>query len=172
MKSYALPTLCLLFACSTQPTEQVATKIQGEADGDGEVEEEVEVGYNLLGIWADATLIENFTQASCNEDMEDVMASAPKASTRVVDDSVVLTYPNAHFRCDQPVQGFVKQTDSGYFVLIQPVEMNPVMVAKCDCGYTLEATLPTANSNDVRVFHRGDNHGREATLREIKVEAK
>ena len=163
MNSYLLHSLCILCACSKQPTEQETTKIKEDVKIEGD--------YNLPGIWAEATLIEHFTQASCNEDMEAVMEHAPTASTKVVNDELVLTYPNAHFRCDQAVQGFVKQTDNGYSVLIQPAEMNPVLVAKCDCGYTLEAKLPTIESNDVRVFHRGDNHGREATLREIRVES-
>ncbi len=166
MKSYPLHALCLLFACSRQQTEQVAAKVEGEA------EQATEVEYNLPGIWAEATLIEHFTQAICNEDMEEVMENAPKASTKVVNDTILLTYPNAHFRCDQAVQGYVKRTDNGYSVLIQPTEMNPFMVAKCDCGYTLEAKLPNIKPNDVRVFHRGDNHGGEAIIREITVESK
>ena len=165
MKSYPLHALCLLFACSRQPTDQVPDKVEGEA------EQATEVEYNLPGIWAKATLIKDFTQAICNEDMEAVMENAPKATTKVVNDELVLTYPNAHFRCDQPVQGFVTETKTGYAVLVQPKEMNPVMVAKCDCGYTLQATLPTIKSNDVRVFHRGDNHAGESTIREITVES-
>ena len=168
MKFYLLPSLCLLFACSKQPTEQEVTSIEAKE----KAEIEVEGDYNLPGIWAKATPIENFTQASCNEDMEQVMENAPKASTKIENGDLILTYPNAHFRCDQAVQGFVKQTDNGYSVLIQPAEMNPGMVAKCDCGYTLEAKLPHVKSNDIRVFHRGDNHGSEATLREITVESK
>jgi len=165
MQSFPFHTLWLLFACSKQPTEQVATKVEEEKEVEGEME------YNLPGVWVEATLIENFTQASCNEDMEQVMENAPKATTKIVNDNIILRYPNAHFRCDQPVQGFVRQTKTGYFVLVQPKEMNPVMVAKCDCGYTLEAKLPTIKSNDVRVFHRGDNHGGESTIREITVES-
>ena len=162
MKFHPIHTLSILVACSRQTPDELASKI----------EEEVVMEYNLPGIWAKATMIETFTQASCNEDMEQVMENAPKASSRVVDDTVILTYPNAHFRCDQAVQGFAIQTNSGYSVLIQPIEMNPLTVAKCDCGYTLEATLPNVKSNSVRLFHRGDNHGKEGTIREIQVEAK
>ena len=97
MKSFPFHTLCLLFACSKQPTEQIATKVEGEGEVEGKVK------YNLPGIWAEATLIENFTQASCNEDMEQVMENAPKASTKIVNGELILSYPNAHFRCDQPV---------------------------------------------------------------------
>ena len=142
--------ISLTFACSSTP-------------------EQVETPYNLPGIWSTAILIENFTQEECNEDMEAVMESAPKASVKAVNDSLIITYPNAHFRCDQAVQGFIKQTEKGYSILIQPKELNPAMVAKCDCGYKLVATLPKTKSNDVRVFHRGDNFVSESTIRESQV---
>ena len=138
------------FACSGQP-------------------EPVENPYDLPGIWSKATLIESFTQAECNENMFELTATAPRALVNTSEDSLVITYPNAHFRCDQTVQGFVKQSDDGYAILIQPVDMDPIMAAKCDCGYTLEVTLPKLKSNTIRVFHRGDNFGGESTIREIKV---
>ena len=143
--------LCHLVACS---------KPQITAD----------VEYDLPGFWTDATLIQHFNQGKCNEDMDEVTANAPKASTKIVEGKLILTYPNAHYRCDQSVQGFVRQKDNGYAVLVQPIEMNPVMVAKCDCGYTLTAILPNVTANEVRLFHRGDNHAGEATIREIAVE--
>ena len=126
---------------------------------------------DLPGIWKEATVIDNFKQETCNENMDEVTATAPKAFTKIVDGNLRITYPNAHFRCDQDVQAFVKKRDDGYAILVQPKELNPVMVAKCDCGYTLTATLPNVTVNAIRLFHRGDNHGREATIREITVTA-
>ena len=114
-------------------------------------------------------MIDNFKQETCNEDMDEVTATAPKAFTKIVDGNLVITYPNAHFRCDQDVQAFVKEREDEYAILVQPKELNPVMVAKCDCGYTLTATLPNVTVNEVRLFHRGDNHGGEGTIREISV---
>ena len=151
MRHVYFSSISLTFACSTTP-------------------EQVETPYNLPGIWSKATLI-SLTQEECNENMTEVTASAPKASVKEVNDNLVITYPNAHFRCDQTVQGFMRQSDDGYSILIQPTEMEPKMAAKCDCGYTLHATLPKAKSNSVRVFHRGDNLGRESTIREIRVES-
>ena len=151
MTSHLFTLLCHLLACSKP---QVTTEIE----------------HDLPGFWTGARLIQDFNQETCNEDMDEVTANAPKASTKIVEGNLILTYPNAHFRCDQSVQGFIKQRDDRYAVLVQPIEMNPVMVAKCDCGYTLTATLPNVTANEIRLFHRGDNHDGEATIREITVE--
>ena len=128
--------------------------------------------YSVPGTWVDTTRIGEVTQTSCNEDMTQIIETVPKASTKVLNDSLIITYPNAHFRCDQSVQAFVKHTKNGYAVMIQPTEMNPVFVAKCDCGYNIEATIPNAKSKELRLFHRGDNFGRESIIREIQVESK
>ena len=153
MTPYFFHTLYLFFACSNKPPE-------------------IKTDDNLPGTWADATLIADVKQASCNEDMTQIIESIPKASTQFLNDNLVITYPNAHFRCDQNVQAFLKQINNTYAVLIQPTEMNPVLVAKCDCGYNIEVTIPNAKLKDLRLFHRGDNFGGESVVREIKVESK
>ena len=153
MTPHFFQVLCLFFACLNKPSQ-------------------IQTDYSLPGTWADATLMVNLKQAPCNEDMTELFESVPKASTKVLNENLIITYPNAHFRCDQSVQAFVKETKNGYSVLIQPTEMNPVFVAKCDCGYNLEATIPNAQSKTLRLFHRGDNFGKESIIREIQVESK
>ncbi|MAA78110.1 MAG: hypothetical protein CL916_02535 [Deltaproteobacteria bacterium] len=153
MTHHFFHALYFLFACSNTPSD-------------------FDMDYSVPGTWADATRIEEVTQASCNEDMTQVIETIPKASTKFLNDNLIITYPNAHFRCDQSVQAFVKYTKKGYAVLMQPTEMNPVWVAKCDCGYNLETSIPNAKSKELRLFHRGDSFGRESIIREIQVESK
>ena len=153
MTPHFFHALYLLFACLNTHTK-------------------IETDYTLPITWEDALLIENMKQTSCNEDMTQVLESVPKASTTFQNNNLVITYPNAHFRCDQNVQAFVKQTKHEYAVLIQPTEMNPMFVAKCDCGYNLETTILNAKSKELRLFHRRDNVGRDSIIREIQIESK
>ena len=153
MTPHVFHALYLLFACLGKHTK-------------------IEADYTLPSTWTDAVLIEDMKQTSCNEDITQILESVPKASTNFQNNNIVINYPNAHFRCDQNVQAFVKQTTNGYAVLIQPTEMNPMWVAKCDCGYNLETTILNAKSKELRLFHRRDNFGKDSIIREIQIESK
>ena len=41
------------------------------------------------------------------------------------------------FRCAQPLEGFWQEGDDLVNVLVQPIDMLPETVAKCDCTYDL-----------------------------------
>jgi hypothetical protein len=72
---------------------------------------------------------------------------------------VDIDYQEAHFRCAQDVEGFFRTTGSGIDVLVQPVDMNPDSVARCDCLYDITILLDpvTPGQHAVAVYRRWDN---------------
>ena len=65
-----------------------------------------------------------------------------------------------HFRCSQKVQGFIKTTGKSIDILIQPIDMNPESVAKCDCNYEINIEIDNAYEShefNLNVYIRGDN---------------
>jgi hypothetical protein len=67
-------------------------------------------------------------------------------------------YLDAHFRCDQRVTAFAKVTGSNVDVLVQPVDMSPSAVAKCDCLYNIAFEVPrlAAGTYEVTIHRRWD----------------
>jgi len=150
MKNHLISSLLLLFSCSNPVPK-------------------IEQDYSLPDTWDGAVLVKDFQQKACNEDMIAVTENPPKAIAKVSNGNLIISYPLAHFRCDQPVEALAKETDNEVAILIQPVEMNPVFVAKCDCGYNLVATIPNVNPQKVVLFHRSDSYAGKSTTRSIPV---
>lgn len=72
--------------------------------------------------------------------------------------AVTIAYHNAHFRCSQAVEGFVLPSPGTLDVLVQPIDMNPASVAKCDCLYEVTIGLDArAGSYAVRLSRRWDH---------------
>lgn len=73
--------------------------------------------------------------------------------------SVVIEYSEAHFRCAQDVEGFVRGETGALDVLVQPVDMDPEMVTACDCLYdiTIELDPVRAGEHPITVYRRWDN---------------
>jgi hypothetical protein len=72
--------------------------------------------------------------------------------------SVSIAYHNAHFRCNQTVEGFVRPNSQTLDVLVQPVDMNPATVAKCDCLYEITIGLDAgAGTYTVQLSRRWDH---------------
>ena len=75
---------------------------------------------------------------------------------------VRVAYHDAHFRCDQEVAAYAKVRGNAVDILVQPADMNPRTVAKCDCLYDITFSvidLPPA-TYDVTVQRRWDEkHG-------------
>lgn len=73
---------------------------------------------------------------------------------------VDLLYDNAHFRCDQKVEGFIRWSGANADVLVQPKDMNPSKVAGCDCLYRITASIPgSPGDHEITLFRRWDEHG-------------
>lgn len=105
--------------------------------------------------WERATKIVDFTQRDCdqtNQEGEESIAVDGVAA------GIELAYRHAHFRCSQDVEGFVRRGEGQLDILIQPVDMNPRSVAKCDCRYEISANVSAAaGEHAVTVYRRWDN---------------
>lgn len=113
-------------------------------------------GPELPPGWEDARRVDDLTQAECSgspyEEYE-VALSATKSETGALS----VTYSKAHFRCEQDVTAFWRESGEGLAILVQPEDMHPEMVAGCDCLYDVTATFrPPGESGTVSVFRRGD----------------
>jgi hypothetical protein len=117
--------------------------------------------------WEDAVAVDDFTQDDCDDtggdppDLETtVTASEDEPGLRVVGN-------NVQFRCAQDVEGFYQRSGEAVDVLVQPVDMNPESVLKCDCYYRIEAGIPEEPPATVSLYRRWDLHGQhdgETTL--------
>ena len=107
--------------------------------------------------WEDAARIENLVQHDCQSsalaiDPPEGVRFAPGAS------QLEVTYDHAHFRCEQRVEGFVRQSKGTLELLVQPIEMDPSSVARCDCRYEIAIQLPVrSGSYAAKLYRRWDN---------------
>ncbi|HVU02233.1 MAG TPA: hypothetical protein VHE30_10795 [Polyangiaceae bacterium] len=106
--------------------------------------------------WETASAIQDLHQTACNGLPYDGTPEAMTASTS--ERSIHVLYEPAHFRCAQALQGFVKSGKGSVDVLVQPIDMNPASVAKCDCLYGVDMKIP-ADSGEyaVSVYRRWDH---------------
>ena len=110
--------------------------------------------------WASANVVENFTQSACAPLPElearggERLAVQPAGTGRLR-----VEYRNAHFRCEQKVTAYAKVNGSAVDVLVQPADMNPSSVAKCNCLYDIAFEVPglAAGTYDVLLQRRWDD---------------
>src|SRR5262249_34781658 len=108
--------------------------------------------------WEGAERIADFSQNACSGDSfgetvhEKVVVAALNGSVRV-------EYDDAQFRCNQNVEGFARTSSGGLDVLVQPVDMDPTEVARCDCLYDVSMTIDglATGATKVGVYRRWDN---------------
>jgi hypothetical protein len=63
-------------------------------------------------------------------------------------------YEGAPFRCNQRVCAYRVDQGGTTRVLVQPCEMNPAMVTKCDCLYSVTFTLEEVPAGHMVELHR------------------
>lgn len=80
-------------------------------------------------------------------------------------DPVGASYLNAMYRCSQEVCAYHLEEDGIAKVLTQPCEMDPELVAKCDCRYDLSFEFPRPPRGAVEIWHGTDNYGSPAEQR-------
>ncbi len=109
--------------------------------------------------WDEAVAVDDFTQDECDDtggtppDVEATMdAYEDEPGVRVMGEDL-------SFRCSQDVEGFYKSDGESVEVLVQPVNMNPRSVTKCDCSYHVEAGIPEEAPIKVSLYRRGDHYG-------------
>lgn len=79
----------------------------------------------------------------------------------------ILVIKNARYRPDQPVEAFIQSTEAGLYVLVQPVEMNPAMVAMSVDLYDLAIEIPRGKVSAVLL--RGDRYGGDPPVEEVLI---
>jgi hypothetical protein len=73
------------------------------------------------------------------------------------------TYQGAQFRCEQRLCAFRLEETGGTRVLVQPCEMNPATVTRCDCLYAVGFDLPAVETGrTVELHRRWDRYGATA----------
>lgn len=107
--------------------------------------------------WADAQPVSSLTQGACDGDPYGDSDERLEAEGGAGQAS--LHYLEAHFRCDQDVEAYYLLEGDTLSVLVQPIDMDPSSVARCDCLYDIDieiADLP-AGTLTVDLFRRWDN---------------
>jgi hypothetical protein len=117
-----------------------------------------ESGPDLPEGWADAERIESFEQSQCSRSALSAGAPAEAMEWNADDAGLKVDYRNAHFRCEQAVEGFVRRSSDAIDLLVQPVDMVPTAVAGCDCLYGVSMELQALPGEyTLKLFRRWDN---------------
>lgn len=117
---------------------------------------------DLPAVWQDA-----FRSPAMSRARGDALGRHVVPSLQVMRDGpkYILVVKNATYRCEQPVESYIKRSEYGLVVLIQPVDMQCSKgVAKCECFYDIALRLPiganpTAKDQLAAVLLRGDRYG-------------
>jgi len=106
--------------------------------------------------WGNAARAKNFVQEVCPSSGADF--SNEHASFTGGTGSIGVDYQDAHFRCEQDVEGFFKAVGGTVDVLVQPIDMHPGSVAGCDCGYNITFTIEPVSSGAMQttLYRRWD----------------
>lgn len=105
--------------------------------------------------WEDVRPAKNLVQELCPGSMTFANESATLSGGT---GNVGVDYRNAHFRCEQDVEGFFKVGAGTVDLLVQPIDMHPSSVAACDCGYniTFIAEPVPAGTMQATLYRRWD----------------
>lgn len=113
-------------------------------------------GPELPAGWAGAQRIGDFRQTACGGSAlephdERIEVTAGRGA-------LLVDYSDAHFRCEQQVEGFVRGSAGSLDLLVQPVDMHPASVARCDCLYEITLALEGLPPGDhaVTLYRRWD----------------
>jgi len=115
---------------------------------------------DLPADWAEALSLP-VDQSSCNGN-----AVMPSAGTLVLMRDMGrlrATYESAQFRCQQRLCAYRLEEAGRTRVLVQPCDMNPATVPKCDCLYDIGFDLPGVETGrTVELHRRWDRYGATA----------
>jgi hypothetical protein len=91
--------------------------------------------------WEDAERVSHFLQLACPG--ADSEPGDERMDVRGAEREVLIEYYDAPFRCAQELEAYSKESGSQLDVLVQPVDMHPENVTKCDCLYELHLLVET-----------------------------
>lgn len=108
--------------------------------------------------WEDATPVASLTQSECAGNPYEAPPDERVAGD-LASDPLSIEVLEAHFRCAQDVEAYWQQDGERVEVLVQPIDMNPSVVAACDCLFDLdiEVGVPTSPPERLVVYRRWDN---------------
>lgn len=116
--------------------------------------------------WESAQGMVTFSQSACTASMPGTATESITVTTGK--GSVTVAYHNAHFRCDQPVQGFVTVGGGHLNYLVQPSNMSPSSVARCDCLYEIAMnSFVAAGPETVTLYRRADHQSGNASAVQV-----
>src|SRR4051812_25305908 len=75
--------------------------------------------------WETAKPVQSFSLSECSGSPGDPAAPSESIDVTVAARSISIAYHQAHFRCVQAVQGFVRLGSHAADFLVQPTDMNP-----------------------------------------------
>lgn len=107
--------------------------------------------------WERAASVQSFHQGACSGSAYDPNVHETLDVTAGAG-SVDIAYHNAHFRCSQTVEGFVLAGPGTLDVLVQPVDMNPASIARCDCLYEITTNVEARPGTYVVTVSRRWDH--------------
>lgn len=111
--------------------------------------------------WEEASSAANLSQSACTGSPADLEQGTrrERIEIRAVAGGLHVDYRDAHFRCEQRVTAHARRSGSTIEVLVQPADMNPMSVAKCDCLYDIGFEIPNlpAGTYAVTLQRRWDN---------------
>ncbi|HEX7672227.1 MAG TPA: hypothetical protein VF395_21675 [Polyangiaceae bacterium] len=115
---------------------------------------------DLPSAFTGAIRLTDFQQAECDgSPYGDAGAALRERIEGAVEGrSILASYVGAHFRCAQDVEGFVRTSGSALDVLVQPVDMNPAAIARCDCLYRITFSVPVTDGQHVLSLYRRWDH--------------
>jgi hypothetical protein len=103
--------------------------------------------------WNQAVRAKSFVQTACPG--SDMLFSDEAASFTGGAGNIGVAYKQAHFRCEQKVEGFWKGTGDSVDILVQPIDMYPAAVAMCDCGYDITFVVePVSPGSHLTTLYR------------------
>jgi len=106
--------------------------------------------------WETADRVASFEQSACGESP----IGGPSESLEIATSrsAVEVSYRHAHFRCSQTVEAFARLSTGVMDTLVQPVDMNPASVARCDCLYEITMSIAApVGQYELTLYRRWDH---------------
>jgi hypothetical protein len=129
-------------------------------------------GPDLPEGWEDAERVHDLEQADCagnpyEEHDEHIEVDFDRDPVRV-------DYLEAHFRCAQDVEAFARSDGADLSLLVQPIDMDPKVVAGCDCLFDIRMDVAEHEGTPdvVTLWRRWDNLNDPNPLVEIGTVAR